>query len=286
LQALLVTFLWSTSWVLIKMGLQASLPALTFAGLRYTLAFVCLLPFVLFRPAQRAAVRGISRGMWLQLAVLGLVYYTVTQGTQFAGLAFLPAATLTLLLNFSPILVALVSSFFTKEAPTLVQWGGILFSTAGALVYFLPLNIPAGQALGFAIALVSVMANAGSAVLGREVNRRSGLAPVLVTVISMGIGGILLLVTGAATQGFGALGLREWLIIAWLAVVNTAVAFTLWNHTLRTLTAVESSIINNSMTPQIAILAWLFLGEPLSLQQIAGLALVVVGTLVVQVKKR
>lgn len=40
LQALLVTFLWSTSWVLIKIGL-ADIPALTFAGLRYVLAFWC-----------------------------------------------------------------------------------------------------------------------------------------------------------------------------------------------------------------------------------------------------
>jgi drug/metabolite transporter (DMT)-like permease len=45
-QALLVTFLWSTSWVLIKWGL-ADIPALVFAGLRYTLAFLILLPFVM-----------------------------------------------------------------------------------------------------------------------------------------------------------------------------------------------------------------------------------------------
>jgi drug/metabolite transporter (DMT)-like permease len=40
LQALLVTFLWSTSFVLIKIGLQ-DIPALSFAGLRYSLALLC-----------------------------------------------------------------------------------------------------------------------------------------------------------------------------------------------------------------------------------------------------
>jgi drug/metabolite transporter (DMT)-like permease len=44
LQVLFVTFLWSTSWFLIKIGLE-DIPALPFAGLRYTLAFLCLLPF-------------------------------------------------------------------------------------------------------------------------------------------------------------------------------------------------------------------------------------------------
>jgi len=52
LQALLVTFLWSTSWVLIKVGLE-DLPPLTFAGLRYGLAALVLLPL---------AVRGGLRG--------------------------------------------------------------------------------------------------------------------------------------------------------------------------------------------------------------------------------
>ena len=45
LQALLVTFIWSLSWVFIKIGLQG-IPPITFAGLRYVLAFTCLLAWV------------------------------------------------------------------------------------------------------------------------------------------------------------------------------------------------------------------------------------------------
>jgi drug/metabolite transporter (DMT)-like permease len=37
------------------------------------------------------------------------------------------------------------------------------------------------------------------------------------------------------------------------------------------------------MLPQIAILAWIFLGESLNLRQIIGLSLVAVGIIVVQV---
>lgn len=282
LQALLVTFLWSTSWVLIKIGLQASLPAITFAGLRYFIAFLCLLPFILFNPIHRNAIRSFSRVTWIQLTLLGIMFYALTQGAQFISLAFLPAATLSLLLNFSPIFVALPSGFLNKEPPSIIQWGGIFLSTIGAIVYFLPLNIPSGQLFGLSIALIGVLANSGSSLLGRQVNHRSGLSPILVTSISMGIGGSFLLVVGATTQGFGHLDLTQWLIVGWLAVVNTAVAFTLWNNSLRTLTAVESSIINSTMLPQIAILAWLFLDEPLNIKQIFGIVLVGVGTLIVQ----
>jgi drug/metabolite transporter (DMT)-like permease len=279
---LLVTFLWSTSWVLIKLGLKASLPPVTFAGMRYSLAFLCLLPLVLTNPNHRNRLYGISHLAWLQLALLGLVYYTLTQGAQYVGLVFLPAATLTLLLNFSPILVALFSGAVNQESPSFTQWGGIVLSALGAMVYFLPFDIPAGQVLGFTAALIGLLANAGSSLLGRNVNSRTGLHPILVTTISMGIGGLLLLAGGAITQGFGHLNGYQWLLIAWLAVVNTAIAFTMWNKTLRVLTAVESSVINNTMLPQIAILAWIFLGEGLGVRQILGLVLVGIGTLIVQ----
>src|SRR3970040_477008 len=103
--ALFVTFLWSTSWVLIKIGL-ADIPALTFAGLRYFLAFLCLLPFGLRAGhLDPSALRHLTRRDWLLLFLLGLVFYSVTQGTQFLALAYLPAVTFSLLLNFSAVLV-------------------------------------------------------------------------------------------------------------------------------------------------------------------------------------
>jgi len=63
-------------------------------------------------------------------------------------------------------------------------------------------------------------------------------------------------------------------------------AFTLWNLTLRTLTVAQSSMINNTMLIQIAVLAWIFLGEHLSWVQIAGLLVAAVGAALVQISPR
>jgi drug/metabolite transporter (DMT)-like permease len=43
-------------------------------------------------------------------------------------------------------------------------------------------------------------------------------------------------------------------------------------------------IINNTMLIQIAILAWLFLGEQLSTQDVFGLALASIGILLVNIR--
>lgn len=279
LQAFGVTFLWSTSWVLIKSTLD-EIPPLTFAGLRYTTAFVILLPGLW---KHKLALRVLTGEEWGRLAALGLVFYTFTQGGQFITLNHLPAVTFSLLLNFSTVLVALFGVFALREATTLWQWCGIVVFVGGALVYFYPLSLPGGSALGLAWAGFTVGANAAAALLGRSANRRATIPPLVVTVISMGCGAIPLLGLGLAVQGLPPLSPAGWAVVGWLALVNTALAFTLWNASLRTLSAVESSVINNTMLVQIAVLAWLFLGERLDGSDVLGLVLALVGVLLVQV---
>jgi drug/metabolite transporter (DMT)-like permease len=283
-QALFVTFLWSTSWVLIKIGLE-DIPALTFAGLRYSLAFVCLLPFAM-RSVHLKPLRYLSSRGWARLVVLGLLFYAVTQGAQFIGLAYLPAVTVSLLLNFTTIVVALAGIPLLAERPTALQWCGVIVNVIGIAIYFWPVSIPAGQVAGLIVVAIGVLANAGSSILGRRVNRDGNVPALTVTVVSMGVGAAVLLASGILIQGFPPLSPIHWAIIGWLAVVNTAFAFTLWNHTLRTLSATESSIINSTMLVQIATLAWLFLGERLTWQEIAGMALAGIGALIVQLRRQ
>ena len=283
LQALLVTVLWSTSWVLIKFGLD-EIPALTFAGLRYMLAFLVLAPVALVRPEHREAIQSLSRQQWIQLSVLGLLFYTLTQGAMFMALAYMPAMPTSLILSFSPAAVALLGIPLLGEYPSRLQWAGMVLFLMGILVYFYPFDMPI-RTLGLFAALIGLVANVVSTLMGRAVNRKRDLHPLVVTVVSMGVGAVVLLVIGVTVQGLPHMDSRSWGIVIYLAVVNTALAFTLWNHTLRQLTAMESSIINNTMLIQIVILAWAFLGEPLGWGAVVGIGLAAVGALLVQLRR-
>lgn len=76
LQALFVVFLWATSWVFVKIGLH-NIPPVTFAGLRYFLAFLCLLAVLLFNGA-RIELRELTKTEWLRFIVLGILLYAGT----------------------------------------------------------------------------------------------------------------------------------------------------------------------------------------------------------------
>ncbi|UCF59902.1 MAG: EamA family transporter [Anaerolineaceae bacterium] len=284
LQALFVTFLWSTSYVLVKIGLR-EIPALTFAGIRYALAFFVLLVLAI-RGGHIQGLRGIRLSTWLRLIVLGLTFYTLTQGGNFLALNYLPAVSVNLLYSLTSIFVAMMGIPALGERPTVLQWAGIWVAIIGAVVYFYPVSFPASQIIGITAAVVGLLANSVSSILGREINRQRDLDPIQVTLVSMGVGAFVLLTIGIQYQGLPKLSLTNWGIIAWLAVVNTAFAFTLWNRTLRTLSAMESSIINNTMLIQIPILSVLFLGERINLKEIIGLVLAGLGTVIVQLARR
>jgi drug/metabolite transporter (DMT)-like permease len=280
--ALFVTLLWSTSWILIKIGLE-DIPAISFAGLRYFLAFLSLLPFAL-TSSRKTEFRTLKRHDWLILVILGILYYAITQGTQFLGLTYLPAITVSLILNLTSIFVAGLGIIILKEKPGLLQWIGVLINISGVIIYFYPVSFPKGQWIGLAIVGCGMLANAFSSVIGRDVNRKGRFDSLTITIISMGIGSLLLLISGVAFEEIPPLNIKSWLLIAWLAIFNTAIAFTLWNYTLKTLSAMESSIINSTMLVQIALLAWLFLGEQLNGQQILGMLFAGAGAILVQLQ--
>lgn len=281
-QALFVVFLWATSWVFVKIGLQ-NIPPVTFAGLRYFLAFLCLLAVLLFSSA-RSELRELTRAEWVRFIVLGILLYAGTQGAIFVALAYLPAVTVNLLWSFSSVIIAALGIVWLSEKPRLFQWAGMLTAIVGAIIYFYPAQIPQNQTVGFIVAALGILANAAASILGRDINRLGRHSPLAVTVISMGVGSIILLVAGFVFEEAPTFNLQIWAIVIWLALINTAFAFTLWNHTLRTLTAMESSVINGTMLVWVAVFAVLFLGETISPKELIGLIAASIGTIIVQMR--
>lgn len=284
LKALFVTFLWSTSFIIIKWGL-AELPPLTYAGLRYTIAFFCFFPFIL-KSEYISEIKQLNKFEWRKLILLGIVFYSLTQGAQFLGLWLLPSVTVSLMLNFTPLIVAGLGYLMLNEKPTTLQLTGAIIFIAGIIIYFSPASFIGKNGLGLAVMVVGVIANSFSAILGRDINRKKNISAVVITFISMGVGAVILITVGLSLNGIPHLNVKSIMFLFWLASVNTAFAFTIWNSTLRNLSAMESSIINGTMLIQIAVLAHFFLGEGITLPKGIGMLIAAAGTILVQIKKQ
>jgi drug/metabolite transporter (DMT)-like permease len=279
--ALFVTLLWSSSWILIRWGFdQESLEPVTFAALRYGIASLVMIGWVMSKPEYRTQVTHLGRSLAVRIIVLGVVFYALTQGAVFVALDAQPAATTSLILALTPLLVAMLAGTSLRETASARQLWGTILVAIGAWLYFT--GGLGATVVGMAAAIVALAANVAGSLLGRQINRPADASPVVVTAISMTVGSIILAMIGAISEGPPHVTPVAWGIILWLAIVNTAVAFTLWNLSLRRLSAVESAGINNTMLVQIAVLAWIFLNERPGVAGLIGIVLVSVGVLLTQ----
>ena len=209
----------------------------------------------------------------------------ITQGSHYVALSLLPAITQSMLLNLTPVLVLLMGIAFLDETPTKGQLLLIVIGLFGILIYFYPMNLPIMQLIGLFIAIGELVANAFSSLLGRKINRDSIEHPVVITSLSMGIGSVVLLLSGLVLEGIVPISPLSLAYILWLAIINTAFAFTLWNRAMRVLRAVDIALINSTMLPQIVILSVLFLGEIPDTLDWIGLALLALSISLIQISQ-
>jgi drug/metabolite transporter (DMT)-like permease len=218
------------------------------------------------------------------LFFLGIAGYSVAQGLQYVGLSYLPAVTVTFLLNFTPVLVLLFGIVCLHETPTSLQVVGLTFALFGAFLFF---SVPLSgvEVFGILMTLLSSTGWAAYMVFSRRLLKLERLNPLNLTAISMFFGAITLLGSALVIDGPVSISLPEVGIILWLSLVNTALAFVLWNHALEQMKAFELSILQNTMLIQIGILAWIFLGENFSMLKITAMGIVFVGIIIVQLGK-
>jgi len=143
-----------------------------------------------------------------------------------------------------------------------------------------------GESVGLAATLTSGIGLAAYIVLTRYSLRGNGESVIVLSTCSMALGSLMLLVATILTGNIVAIPYDGWTMILWLSVVNTAFAFLLWNHALRTLKAYEQSILRNTMLIQVTLLASLLLGEALTALKVSGIVLAFTGVSVVQLWSR
>lgn len=272
--ALIVTFLWSTSFLLLKLSLPY-VPPLTLAAVRYVIAFVFLLGYALLVDRRKPA-----RLAWGTLITIGILNYGVGQGLTYSALLILPVAMIAMLYSLLPPLQALADTIWLREPPTLVEMLGAAVTLGGVALY-----LPWGGSMAWAgLVLMGgtlVVATIGTT-LTRKIARDGSTSTLHLTLVSVGAGALFMLPIGLAAEPTPRFPLPVVAALIWLALANTAIAFSLWNHALRTLTAFEANIIANTTLFQVGALGWIFLGEALTVRQIIAMFIAFGGVLLAQ----
>ncbi|WP_291989475.1 DMT family transporter [Candidatus Accumulibacter sp. ACC007] len=282
LLAILAAFGFSFKAIFVKLAYAvpqaAPVDAITLLSLRMTFA----LPFfaLVAVHASRAAP-SLSRRDWLTLIVLGLLGYYGASILDFIGLAYISAGLERLILFTYPTLTVMIGVIFMGKTLQRREIGALLLSYAGiGLVFFHDLEF-SGQARSVLIGSLFVFASslayafylAGS---GSMIQR---LGSVRFTALAMLVSVLATELHLLVTQPLSAL-LQPAPVYAYaaaMALFSTVLPVFLQSAAIRRIGATQSVMIG-TLGPMLTIaFAWLLLGEPLSLIQLAGAGLVLAG---------
>lgn len=279
LEALATTLIWASSYVLVK-PLVDDIGPLTIAGLRYFLGFLLLLPFI----GRGRGLRGMTRRTWFDLALVGLSVYTLGNGAMYVGLKYLTPTTVTFLVGIVPLFILFLGVPVLNEVPTKIQAAGVAVTLAGNAAYFSD-GLEAGEGIGLLWAGLGILGFTAFGLLGRRVAKTGAAGTLALTAIPLGIGGGATLALGLPLEGVPVLTPQAVGILLFLAAVNTALGYLLYNHALKTITALEMNVLLNLSPLGTAALAYWMLGDRATPAELFGIALMILGVTMVQVRR-
>jgi probable blue pigment (indigoidine) exporter len=275
----------SLGTVLMKLALSDVSPW-TFSAISVLIGMVVLTLYTFVLRRERIP-GGMSREVWFYIIMIGLCNFAIARFTMTLALERMPATTNSYLTNFIGFITMAMSIFILKESPTLFQVLGAVVAIVGLRVFFV--EIPsANEMVGIVLVIIGITAVAYTNNIARKLAIVTGnnLSNNIISTTALLIGGAITVVVGFAVDFPPRIeGISNWAIILYSGVFMIAIGLTVWNKILRTLRSYEASILGASTVIWTALLAIPILGETLTPNQIAGIALMIVGLALVQVRR-
>jgi drug/metabolite transporter (DMT)-like permease len=268
----LTMLFWGSAFVASKM-IVFDVPPEVAAVLRFGLGAFLMMGILFRRSAQPIP----QRGAWGRTAAVGLVGVAAFNTAFFQGLGWAPASDAAMIIpTLSPVFTAAAGMLFLGEPVRLRRVGGLAVSVLGAAIFFWGvLTHPSGQSTriyGDVVLVVAAGCWAGYSILSRPLLARIGALPA--TAWTMAVGSAVLLLLSApklAAVPWSRLSLSFWLVLAYLAVFPTVIAYLFWMEGIRVIGSGPATSFMFLAPVSALILAALLLGEqPTPVQGIGG----------------
>jgi drug/metabolite transporter (DMT)-like permease len=257
----------------------AGVPGTASAFYRVLIAGTVLIPWRFARGATRPPPS--ATALWL--AVAGGAFFALDLALWNTALMRTQAAVASILGNNTPFFVGMMSWLILRRRPRASFWIGLALALAGCLLIIsadLRRGGPAGELSGDLLALFASVFFAAYLMTTERIRTSMdtltfntlAIAGSIVTLL------VLCIALGVPLTGYPP---RAWLSLAALGLVTQLMAYYALVYALGHLPATITSVGLLAQVPGTALLAMLFLGEPLSAVQVLGGAVVLAGIYVV-----
>lgn len=278
--ALLNSFLWGTTFICSRYLMKSGkVDAITVSLIRFSIGsgILFLLGIIFFRNK----IFKVKAKDFLELALLGALGVAAVSVLIFAGQKSATAINAALVIELNPIMILFLGLWLGEKIHKF-QYIGISLGLIGCLMA-IGIIKPSGihfethHISGELVLLMAGLCWACYTVFSKKITKRLG-AFVAITWIMLAAAVELLIVRLFVPYDYiTPKGTETWMVIIYLSVFPTAIAYFAWSEAL---SKIKLSLLNISqyLTPVFTIiLAWILLGESMSLLSIIGACLVLGG---------
>lgn len=276
LMLVVTTMLWGFAFVAQKSGMDTMGP-LTFAGVRYLVGGLCVLPLALWERQRRPAP--LTKANWLLILAMSAVFFAGS-ALQQTGLALTTATNAGFLTGLYVFFVPLLGFFLFRTRPHPIIFVCVPLALVG--IYYLNGGGLGSFNTGDLVIVVSAVFWAMHVILLGRIATATGL-PVFVSAVSFLFAGAGALVLALLFEAPSLEGITAgWMQLAYAAVLSTAVAFTFQAIGQQYVPPANAAVILSAESLFAALGGALLLGDRLPPIGYAGAALIFVAIVAVE----
>lgn len=287
IQMLMLVGIFAGSWASIfgRIAQHEGVPTPVIIAFRMTLGAVLLTPYVLRN--HMAEIKLITRRQIL-FAMLSGFLLAIHLMTGFASLEHTTVLISTVLTGTSPLWIALIESTVFKTRLSSLVWlgltvtliGGVIISVSGGM----DLSLGNNPHLGILLAIFAAIASAFYSLMGRQ--SRHGVPFMLYLWLLFAFGGLVALITSASIQApLTGYSDKAYFSLIMLTLLPQLISHTIYNYTLRRLSATYVSVVGQLNIIGSSALALLLLNEVPTPLQLPGSIAVILGITLVNLGK-
>jgi drug/metabolite transporter (DMT)-like permease len=286
-----MVLIWGSFPVAARIGVEHA-PPLLLSGVRFSIAFVIMAPLALI---QRKKLL-ITRQQHLQVLLISLLMVAIPSSIFFVSTLYAPVSMLTIMWSTTPIFTAI---FTVRDAGEVHGWklvGSLALGILGVLIVlvgripFLPGTTTGSQLFASSgPALIAELAVLGSSIIyGLGIRKAKHSSPefpvmVLTTWQLFYCGVFLLALTLVFERGYTFHPtLTTFSVLFYLAVFCSCISFFLTFWLIRRIGAIRTAYADFIIPGVTLVLSYFLLGESLTFTKIVGLALVILGVILVE----
>ncbi|MGO6671158.1 DMT family transporter [Rhizobium leguminosarum] len=263
------------STVIASKLIASGLPPFSATALRFAIAFPVLLLLMWATGARLPRFSRQDRLILVIQAGAGSVGYTTLL---ISGLSLTSAADAGVIIGTLPVVSAAISILLLRERPQRALHLAVALATAGVLSIAFTPDAAGGSLTGNALIFLAVVCEGLFILLNKRL--KTEIAPLAQSTLMAGIGFIVAAIPaifeapfahGISTSALGA--------VVYYALVPTVGGFLLWYAGAERVSGTEAALFTALAPVSAVMLAFVILGEPVGLHQLAGIACVLAAVL-------